>query len=207
MMKSCAVIGLCTLLCGAALASRSEATQINSYSFSNQGPYSASYSPYEAFDFFNVRGQFSGAADLSGFISLGDLTAFNVDALIEGTTPAGDTVLVHLGFADLSFFSFDTATLSSSLGFIAQGGSGLVCVGAPAALNPACEDPASPFGPATYFATDKGTGYFTANFADVTAVPVGVATPEPAGWVLLALGFAGLGLASRQFRLGGKAAA
>lgn len=108
---------------------------VESFSFVS-GSYSISgeTTPIDA----GIAGTFSGSVESNGFMELGDLTAFEAtvhfaNGLVSLSGP--------LDLSDLSLFSYSTSGGASSLSLVGVNSSpdisGIACMGAPAALDPA----------------------------------------------------------------------
>jgi hypothetical protein len=156
------------------------AAVMDTFSFSNLSGWSESPTDFS--------GSFTGTVEASGLIELSDLTAFFVFAHVEGT-PFFDNSL-----SNLTLFSYDTGAGASSLGFIDTTRSGTVCAGAPSVLSLTCNPGGN--NPVSTLAAMVFGGTFVVSTPDLTTVTlVSSSVPEASTWVMMALGFTGLGFA------------
>jgi len=152
-----------------------------------------------------ITGTFTGAVESDGYIRLADLTSF------EATVHFSNVVSVSgpLDLGDLTLFSYNTTGGPASL--FVKGShsspniSGIVCMGLPAVADPDCaiRSP-NPIALFHYTWTNLTGGFSGFDVTAYTTVAPTItlvsssAAPEPATWALMALGFAGLGLAGRR---------
>ncbi len=146
-------------------------------------------------------GSFTGAVEPDGEIALADLTSFSL----------GEGGGIAFSLADLQLFSYFVTGGNGSLSVLANGGStgavpaqAVTCIGAPAALAPACNPPGTPPGDLGY---ESFAGFFLPNtpfaFSDsqpvitlvssVTQTPPST-TPEPVSMALLGSALVGLAI-------------
>ena len=176
---------LSTVLSLAAVRDTRAAT-IDTYDFT-QGGYTSSIEPL----FSGVlTGHFTGAVEASGFIELADLSSIALVFTI--TFELGDHQTTAFD-GPTTFFSFDVAGGSSSLGLATGDGSvATACVGAAAAFGfPGCGSggvSGSIFGGLIPFSTQA-----VPQVTLVSSATGGV--PEPSTWVMMLIGVAGLGFA------------
>ena len=186
-------------LIGVALLAAPAHAAVETFSFVS-GPYMilGTTVPIDA----GITGTFSGTVEGDGYIRIGDLMSF------EATIHFSDVVSVSgpLALGDLSLFSYNTdggpATLFVKGRHFSPDISGIACMGLPTVADPDCAT-GSPSALAMFhYAWTHLPGPLTG--ADVraytTAAPTitllsTTAAPEPSTWALMALGFAGLGLA------------
>jgi PEP-CTERM motif len=176
---------LATVLSLAAVRDTRAAT-IETYDFT-QGGYTSSIEPL----FSGVlTGHFTGAVEASGFIELADLSSIALVFTITFELGNHQTTAFD---GPTTFFSFDVAGGSSSLGLATGDGSvATACVGAAAAFGfPGCGSGGvngSIFGGLIPFSTQA-----VPQVTLVSSATGGV--PEPSTWAMMLLGFVGLGFA------------
>jgi PEP-CTERM motif len=190
---------------GIALLAAPAHAAVESFSFVS-GSYSINGEEGPPYIDGGISGTFSGNIESNGLIELGDLVSF------EATIHFSDVVSLSgpLDLGDLTQFSYNPTGGASSLAFMGNHSSpdvsGIACMGAFAVLDPACAitspNPVAMFHyswtmSGSFFSTDV-TAY-TRVAPTITLIPP-AAAPEPATWALMALGFAGLGLAGARRR-------
>jgi hypothetical protein len=191
-------------LIGVALLAAPAHAAVETFSFVS-GPYSilGTTAPLDA----GITGTFSGNVEGDGYIRIGDLVSF------EATIHFSDVGSVSgpLDLSDLSLFSYNTdggpATLFVKGRHSSPDISGLACMGLPTVADPDCAtgspDPFAMFhyvwthlpGPLT----GADVRAYTTVAPTITLVSTSAA-PEPSTWIMLTLGFAGLGLAGARRR-------
>lgn len=180
MSKRFILIGLSAFLAWAGAASAARARVIDTFSFSNSSGWSTAGTLFS--------GSFTGTVEPDALIEMSDLTSFQISG-VGFSLPFGDAIK-----SDLTLFSYNTKGGASSLAFIwSQSLAITVCSGAPSVLSLAC-NPGGNNPPTTVADIIIGAPLITVT-PDLTTVTLvsSVTVPEPSTWVMMLLGFAGVG--------------
>jgi PEP-CTERM motif len=193
----------------AAMAPPLRASTFEEFKFSNNGPFLLVDGRDSG---FNFNGSFSGFVEPDGVLKVGDLTSFDLQFYFvanpngpNAPPPSPDYEVKFDGnpadtLGELNDFNFEAAGGSGTLAFIASTSFWTFCTGAPSALSAACNPaPSALIGPQATIALDEPSLGLQMVYATSSATKLTmVALPEPSTWALMALGFAGLGLAWRR---------
>jgi hypothetical protein len=182
-----------------AMAPAVSAATIDTYDFT-QGGYSTPVAP--PFDTGVLAGSFTGSVEADGFIELADVSSMTVKFAVSGTPIWSiDSLPV--------FFSFDTTGGSSSLDFITNVAGVIIpaCVGAAAALGAGGCGSGGVNGIVGETTILGVVVWTTQDLPVVTLVSSVTSIPEPSTWVMMLLGFAGLGYVGYRSRQAASVAA
>jgi hypothetical protein len=203
-MKARSVASRLSGLVGIALLATPVHARVETFSFVS-GSYAINGNSGPPYIDAGITGTFSGNVEGDGYIRLGDLISFEATIYFSNV----DSVSGPLDLSDLSLFSYNTdggpASLFVKGSHSSPDVSGIACMGLPTVADPDCAITSpNPIAMFHYSWTNLSQSIFSVDVTAYTTVAPTItlippaAAPEPSTWALMALGFAGLGLAARR---------